>query len=59
MTSYPLRRCERGMIYAAGAILIVAGGIALAVWVEDPFIKREATLQRMLTRHCPLSDKCS
>ena len=47
------------MKYAAGAVLIVAGGIALAVWVEDPFVRRERTLQRMLTKHCPIADKCS
>ena len=43
----------------AGAILIIAGGIALAVWLEDPFVRRERTLRRMLLKHCPIADKCS
>jgi hypothetical protein len=47
------------MKYAAGAILVAAGGIALAVWIEDPFVRRQATLQRMLTKHCPFADKRS
>lgn len=37
------------MRYAIGAILITAGGIALAWWHEDPFVRRDATLQRLLS----------
>lgn len=34
----------------AAALVVTAGGLALALWFEDPFIQRDATLARMLSR---------
>jgi len=32
------------------ASLLVALGVALAWWIEDPFVRRQSTLDRMVRR---------
>jgi hypothetical protein len=46
------------MRIALAVTIVVAGGIALAYWYEDPFIRRESTFRRLLEQMGPIPD-CS